>query len=137
MMSVPGPATPPRTQSPVDKFASFTVGMLLFVPIDLLLLVTLSDRGSLFAGLAFLAVIAAVAWRTARTRQRWTGLGLAAGFALMTLLTGGVCTLFGGNVEYPVGGLLYVAISLVLLVVAVILQAVQRMRRPPPPEPRR
>lgn len=107
--------------------------MLLFVPLDFFLMVLFSDQRSLFAGLAFLAGVAAVAWRTARTRWRWVGLGLAAGFGLMTLLTGGLCTLFGAKDDYPVGGLLYLGLCFVLLVVAAILQAVQSFRRRRPP----
>jgi len=111
--------------------------MLLFVPADFVAVASMDTRGSLAAGLTFLAVVAAVAGLLARTQVRWVGIGLLTGFALMTLVTGGLCTLFGGKDDYPVGGLLYVAICAVLLPVAVTLSIVPwvRRRRPPPPEP--
>jgi hypothetical protein len=112
--------------------------MLTFVPVDFILMASRTDQGSLLAGLVFLAVIVAVALGLARTRRRWIGFGLATGFALMTLLTGGVCTLFRTNNGYPVGGLLYLGIAVVLVVIATILATVQaaRRRRPPaPPQP--
>jgi hypothetical protein len=137
-MSPPAASSPPPQRSAVDEFGAFSAGMLLFVPVDYVLAASLAQHGSLFAGLAFLAGVVAITWGMARTRWRWTGLGMAAGFALMTLLTGGVCTLFGGDVGYPVGGLLYFGICIVLVLIATILTTVQaaRRRRPPaPPQP--
>ena len=125
-------------RSAIDEFGAFTAGMLLFVPADIVAVASMDTRGSLAAGLTFLAVVAAVAGLLARTQVRWVGIGLLTGFALMTLVTGGLCTLFGGKDDYPVGGLLYVAVCAVLLPVAVTLSIVQwvRRRRPPaPPEP--
>ena len=125
-------------RSAIDELGAFTAGMLLFVPADFVAMASMDARGSLAAGLTFLAVVAAVAGLLARTQVRWVGIGLLTGFALMTLVTGGLCTLFGGKDDYPVGGLLYVAICAVLLPVAVTLSIVQwvRRRRPPaPPEP--
>ena len=107
--------------------------MVLFVPIDYVLAASLVEQGSLFTGLAFLAAVVAVAWSMARTRWRWIGLGMAAGFALMTLLTGGLCTLFGGKDDYALGGLWYVGVCFVLLIVAAILKAIQAFRRRQPP----
>src|SRR6266576_1460500 len=106
-------------RSAIDEFGAFTAGMLLFVPADIVAVSSMDTRGSLAAGLTFLAVVAAVAGLLARTQVRWVGIGLLTGFALMTLVTGGLCTLFGGKDDYPVGGLLYVAICAVLLAVAV------------------
>jgi hypothetical protein len=113
----------------VDHFASFTRGVLLFLVGDWVLMSAFGDDGSLLAGSIFLAVVAVVVWRTARTKWRWAGIGLATGFAVMTLLTGGVCTLFGGSSESAVGGLFYLGISFVLLVVAAILERVQAFKR--------
>ena len=126
---------PPPQRSAVDEFGAFTAGILIFVPVDFVLMASMADQGSLLAGFVFLAVIAAAALGLVRTRWRWIGIGLATGFALMTVLTGGVCTLFRSNTGYPFGGLLYVGIACVLLVVAVILATVRMFRRPPPPAP--
>src|SRR5207248_1162175 len=78
----------PRTA--IDEFGAFTAGMLLFVPVDLVAVASLDTRGSLAAGLTFLAVVVAVAGLLARTQARWVGIGLLTGFALMTLVTGGL-----------------------------------------------
>jgi len=136
-MTAPDPP-PAGRRTAIDEFGAFTAGMLLFVPVDFAAAASMDTRGSLAVGLTFLAIIVAVAGLLARTQARWVGIGLLTGFALMTLVTGGLCTLFGGNDEYPVGGLLYVAICVVLLPVSATLSIVQRVRRrrpPAPPEP--
>jgi len=132
-LSAPTNPAPPAQRPFVDQFAQFTLGLLLFLVVDYVLASALASEGSLFAGLAFLVAVAVLAWRMARTRWRWTGLGVATGFALMTLLTGGLCTLFGGHEDYPIGGLFYAAICLVFLAVAAVLGVVRLFTRPRPP----
>ena len=122
----------------MDHFARFTRGILLFLVGDFVVAWTLGAHGSLLAGSIFLVVVAGVVWRMARTQWRWVGIGLAAGFALMTLLTGGVCTLFGGNSDAAAGGLFFLGFAILLLVVAAILERVQAFRRRKslsPPQP--
>lgn len=113
----------------MDHFASFTRGILLFLVGDFVVVWILVAYGSVLAGSIFLVVVAVIVWRTARTKWRWAGIGVATGFALMTLLTGGVCTLFGGNSDAAAGGLFFLGFAILLLVVAAILERVQAFRR--------
>jgi ABC-type uncharacterized transport system permease subunit len=107
--------------------------MFLFLIVDFALVSSiLAEHGSWPVGLTFLAAVVAVAWLTTPTRWRWVGLGASVGFGLMTLLTGGVCTLFGGNSDLAGGGLWYLAICVVLLAVAAIVGLVRSLTKRKP-----
>lgn len=137
-MSAPTPSAPPPQPTAVDHFGAFARGVLLFLVGDIVVVSAFSANGSWLAGLIFLLVVAGVVWRLARTKWRWIGIGLAASFGLMTLLTGGVCTLFGGNSDAASGGMFFLIIAILLLLIAAVLerrQAFTRRRSPPPPRP--
>lgn len=132
-MSAPTTPPPPPKRAFVDQFAQFTLGLLCFLVVDFSLASSLGYEGSFLAGLTFLAAVAVMAFLVVRTRWRWTGLGLITGFGLMTLLTGGMCTLFGSNEQGLFGGLFYGGICLVFLAIAAVLGVVRLFTRPRPP----
>jgi len=130
-------SSPPPQPTAVDHFGGFARGVLLFLVGDIVVVSAFSASGSWLAGLVFLLVVAGVVWGLARTKWRWIGIGLAASFGLMTLLTGGVCTLFGGNSDAASGGMFFLIIAILLLLIAAVLerrQAFKRRKSPLPPQ---
>jgi hypothetical protein len=115
----------------VDKFVRLTYGFALFVPINLVILAGAGNFSSPITGVLFALLIACLAYLFHRKGMPWQGAGLGVGFAVMTLVTGGTCTLFTGTEWGEVGGVLYLMVAIVALIIAGIANAVAR-RSPGP-----
>lgn len=121
---------PTPTRLP-DHLLAFALGLGLFTVMDIVVLVLLDTAGSLTTGLAFVGLTAAVAALLYRRGGRGHAVGVAVGFALMTLLTGGECTGFTTLQYGSAGGLVYLVITVLALVIAGIVRSVTPRERAP------
>lgn len=127
----PQVAPPARTDF-VPKFLGLAVGLAIFIPLDAGVLALQDFSGSMRDGLVFAAGTLALALVMYRYGWRWQAAGLIVGFALMTMVTSGQCTLFPSSQEYGmVGGILYAAVAVLALLIAGIAHAVTRRRKSP------
>jgi hypothetical protein len=94
-------------------------------------LLLLDGAGSLAAGLTFAAATAGMAALLYRSGGRWLAAGVGIGFALMTLVTGGECTLFTTTEYGAIGGLGYFVITVLMLIVAGVEWAVRPRDKTP------
>ena len=125
------PTSTPTPAGFPDRLVAFALGLALFMVMDVVVLLALGGRGSLAAGLAFAALTAAGGVLLYRSGRHWHGAGVAVGFALMTVVTGGVCTVFRPMQEGAFGGLLYLVITVLALIVAGIARSVTHRERAP------
>ena len=103
----------------VDKFVRLTLGFALFIPIDFVVVASSAALRSPVAGAVFALLTGALAYLFYRKGMPWYGAGLALGFAVMTIVTGGTCTLFTRSDNYgEFGGLWYLMLTIALLIVA-------------------
>src|SRR6185503_18636748 len=119
-----------------DKFIRLTLGFALFIPIDFIIGLGAADFRSPVAGLVFALLTGGLAYLFYRKGMPWYGAGLALGFAVMTMVTGGTCTLFTRGRQYgEFGGLWYLMLTIALLIVAGIAKAFSPRNADPGKQP--
>jgi len=115
-----------------DKVVRLTLGFALFMPIDFVIGLGAADLRSPVAGLVFALLTGGLAYLMYRKGMPWHAAGLALGFAIMTIVTGGTCTLFTQGQQYgEFGGLWYFMLTVALLIVAGIAKAFSRRSADP------
>lgn len=119
-----GPVPPPQPSRDWSLHLGFVlIGLVAFAMVSFLFLIAASRTGTdLVAGLLFAVTVLGVA-ALAYWGLRWRGvaIGLVGGYALMSLVSGGVCTGWrsddGGGYGILVGAMLYVlAVGLFALI---------------------
>lgn len=81
-------------------------------------------------GLVMLLVVAGGVWLAARRGEREVAIGIAVGYAVLTLISGGQCTFFVEPQEQALVGLVgYPALMLVALVIGGIYSLIRRRQR--------
>lgn len=81
-------------------------------------------------GLVMLLVVAGGVWLAARRGEREVAIGIAVGYAVLTLISGGQCTFFVEPQEQALVGLVgYPALLVVALVIGGIYSLIRRRRR--------
>jgi hypothetical protein len=133
MNEIPNPAHPLDRAEVAKRIMGLAAGLGVFMVLDFLLLLLLESARSFTVGTGFAVLTGGICFLFYRWGERWLAGGIALGFALMTLLTGGTCTLFSTTSYGEFGGLWYLAITLVALVVAGIARAVVAMTPPRKP----
>lgn len=106
-----------------DKVVRITLGFALFIPIDFVIGLGAADLRSPVAGIVFALLTGGLAYLFYRKGNPWVGAGLGVGFAVMTVVTGGTCTLFTRTAYGEFGGLWYLMLTIALLIVAGIAKA--------------
>jgi hypothetical protein len=120
---------PPKPElSFAKKFWGIVVGLAVFMPINMVVLSVFGGRHSLTAGLVFAAATVGVTLLLYRLRWRWPAVGIAVGFAVMTVVTGGTCTLFRYKEYGEFAGLLYLLIVVLAVAAAGVASAVEAGR---------
>lgn len=112
----------------VDKFVRLISGFALFIPIDFVIGLGAADLRSPLAGITFALMTGGLAYLFYRQGMPWQGAGLGVGFAVMTVVTGGTCTLFTRTAYGEFGGLWYLMLTIALLIVAGIAKALSPKR---------
>lgn len=133
MNEIPNPAHPPDRAEITKKIMGLAAGLAVFMVLDFILLLLLESARSFSVGLGFAVLTGGICFLFYRWGERWLAAGMALGFALMTLVTGGTCTLFTKSGDGEFGGLGYLAITLVALIIAGIARAVVAMTSPRKP----
>ena len=124
MNEVPDPAQPRDRSDVAQKIMGLAAGLGVFMVLDFILLLLLANARSLLVGVGFAVLTGGICFLCYRWGERWLAAGIALGFALMTLLTGGTCTLFSTSAYGEFGGLWYAGITLAALIIAGIAKAV-------------
>jgi hypothetical protein len=134
MNEIPNPAYPQDRAEGVKKIMGLAAGLGVFMVLDFIMMLLLESARSFTVGVGFAVLTAGICFLFYRRGERWLAAGIALGFALMTLVTDGTCTLFTKKGEYgEFGGLWYLAITVVALVIAGIARAVVAMTAPRKP----
>jgi hypothetical protein len=130
MDPIPSSAHPvPRGSKTANDLSGLAIGLGAFMAIDLLVLNLFRSFASIVAGVVFAAVMAGLAVFLYRLGERWLALGIGLGFAVMTVVTGGVCTLFSSNSSRTYGAVAYFYLATGALVAAGIARGVVAFKR--------
>ncbi|HEY3280302.1 MAG TPA: hypothetical protein VGJ83_07295 [Gemmatimonadales bacterium] len=119
---------PPPDRSFAKKSWGIVAGLAVFMPINMVVLSVFTGRRSLAAGLVFAAATVGVTALLYRLRWRWPAIGISVGFAVMTIVTGGVCTLFRYKEYGEFAGLFYLLIVVLAVAAAGVASAVEAGR---------
>ena len=96
------------------------IGLGTFMVVDVLALLAFDSLRSIAAGMTFAGLTMLMAAVIYVRGGRGIGAGLVLGFAVMSLLTGGKCTLFEGEEYGEFGGIFYLLIVAVAFLVAIL-----------------
>jgi len=124
MNEIPNPAHPQDGAEVAKRIMGIAAGLGVFMVLDFIMLLLLAKARSLTVGVGFAVLTGGLCFLFYRWGERWLAAGTALGFAIMTLVTGGTCTLFTTSAYGEFGGLWYLGITVVAFVVAGIAKAV-------------
>jgi len=133
MNEIPNPAHPQDRSEVAKKIMGLAAGLGVFMVLDFILLLLLESARSFTVGVGFAVLTGGICFLFYRWGERWLAAGIALGFALMTLVTGGTCTLFTKSGYGEFGGLWYLGITVAALMIAGIARAVVAMTPPRKP----